>query len=113
MSYNLGMILSMTLVIAFFLLGGDMISLSYCYSSIDSSAITIGYIIAKEGRVNEEIINRIEETYNVTFASISPENPSVGDVVDFVIYRYYNPLIMATEPIRIEASRSTVVGYYG
>ena len=113
MSYNLGMILSMILVIAFFLLGGDMIALSYCYSNLDSSAITIGYIIAKEGRVNEDIVHRLEQTYNVTFADISPSNPSVGDVVDFVIYRYYDPLIMSTDPIKIEASRTTVVGYYG
>ena len=113
MSYNLGMILSMILVIAFFLLGGDMIALSYCYSNLDSSAITIGYIIAKEGRVNDDIITRIEETYHVTFENISPKNPSVGDIVDFVICRYYDPLIMSTEPIKLEASRSTVVGYYG
>ena len=113
MSYNLGMIMSMILVIAFFLLGGDMIALSYAYSNLDSSAITIGYLIAKEGRVNDDFISRLEETYHVTFANISPANPAVGDVVDFVIYRYYDPLIMATEPIKLEASRSTVVGYYG
>ena len=74
---------------------------------------TLGYIIAKEGRVTNDIISRLEDQYHVTFSNISPANPSVGDVVDFVIYRYYDPLIMSTEPIKLEASRSTVVGYYG
>ena len=113
MSYNLGMILSMVLVVAFFLLGGDMIALSYSYSNLDSTAITVGYVIAKAGKVDEGTLGVIEDTFNIRFASVSPESPAVGDVVDFVIYRYYSPLIMATEPIRLEASRSTVVGYYG
>lgn len=113
MSYKLGMMISMIFVIAFLLLGGDMMCLSAAYSELDSTCISIGYVIAKTGRVDNEFIDKLEEKYNVTFLTISPSTPTVGDVVDFVIYRNYRPLILSNEPIQIKASRTTVIGYYG
>ena len=113
MSYKLSMILSLLFVVAFLLLGGDMICLSAAYSELDSTSITIGYLIAKSGRVDDDFISTLEEKYLVTFESISPSNPVVGEVVDFVIYREYDPLIMASSSIYIKAQRTTVVGYYG
>lgn len=113
MSYKLGMILSMVMVVLFFLLGGDMLCLSSAYSNLDSTSVTISYVIAKSGRVDNEFINTLESKYNVNFVSISPTNPVRGDVVDFVISREYDPLIMSSSNITIISSRSTVIGYYG
>ena len=113
MSYKFGMILSMIMVVAFFLLAGDMISMSAAYSALDSTSISIGYLIAKTGRVDQEYITYLEDSYEVNFKSISNLNPSIGDVIEFVIYREYQSLIMSKNPISLEASRTTVIGYYG
>ena len=113
MSYKLSVMLSMLFVVAFFLIGGDMICLSAAYSELDSASITIAYLIAKTGRVDNEFITYLSNTYKVNFLTISPSSPLMGDVVDFVIYRNYDPLILSNEPMVLKASRSTVIGYYG
>jgi len=113
MSYKLGLILSMVFVVLFLLLGGDMMCLSAAYSYLDSHSISIGYLIAKSGRVDDEYISYLEDTYKVQFEKISPTNPSIGDVVEYTIYRYYHPLIMASHDVKLIASRTTVIGYYG
>ena len=113
MSYKLGLILSMVFVVLFLLLGGDMMCLSAAYSYLDSHSISIGDLIAKSGRVDDEYISYLEDTYKVQFEKISPTNPSIGDVVEYTIYRYYHPLIMASHDVKLTASRTTVIGYYG
>ena len=113
MSYKLGLILSMVFVVMFLLLGGDMMCLSAAYSYLDSHSISIGYLIAKSGRVDDEYISYLEETYKVNFESISPTEPSIGDVVEYTIYRFYNPLILSNHQVKLTASRTTVIGYYG
>lgn len=113
MSYNLSLILSMVFVVGFVLLGGDMFCLSIAYSSLDSASIAISYLIAKSGRTDDEYLTILENKYNVVFESVNPDPPNPGDVVDFVIYRMYHPLIISSTDMKLEASRSTVVGYYG
>ena len=113
MSYKLGFILSTMFVVLFLLLGGDMMCLSAAYSYLDSNSISIGYLIAKTGRVDSEYLSTLEATYNVKFLSISPSEPQIGEVVEYTIYRMYDPLIISKTEIRLTASRSTVIGYYG
>ena len=113
MSYKIGLILSTIFVVLFLLLGGDMLCLSASYSALDSNSISIGYLIAKSGRVDEEYITYLEGSFNVSFLSISPSDASSGDVVEFTIYRMYDPLIISTGELRLTASRTTVIGYYG
>ena len=113
MSSKLGLILSMIFIVAFMLISGDMICLSAAYSQLDSTSITIGYLIAKHGNTDQEFLEQIEEKYNIKFLTISPSSPSSGEVVDFVIYQNYDPLIISNGPITLKASRSTIIGYYG
>ena len=113
MSSNIGIILSTLFIVAFVLLGGDMICISNAYSQIDSVSITIGYLISKSGGVDREYITALENRYSVSFESISPTAPDPGDVVDFTIYRYYHPLFVASNNMKIVAKRSTVIGYFG
>ena len=113
MSYNLSMIISMFFVVPFVLLGGDLYSLQAQYSSIDNIAITIGYLIAKNERVDTDFLTMLESKYNVYFDSITPSSPSPGEAVEFTIYRMYSPLIVSTNQIKIVAKRNTVMGYYG
>lgn len=113
MSYKIGLLLSMVFVVMFLLLGGDMFCLSAAYSTLDSYSISIGYLIAKSGRVDSEYLSYLEGSFNVYFLKVAPEEASQGDVVKFTIYRYYDPLIISTSAIRLTASRTTVIGYYG
>ena len=113
MSSKIGIIVSSLLLSVFLLLGGDMLCLSSVYSKLDSNSITIGYLIAKSGRVDTEYLTYLEESFNVTFLSITPDTPRSGDVVEFTIYKIYSPLIISSQSIRLTASRSTVIGYYG
>ena len=113
MSYKLGLLLSMIFVVLFLMLGGDMMCLSAAYSYLDSNSISIGYLIAKTGRVDNEYLGYLEQIYKVTFETISPSSPSVGDVVEFTVYRMYDPLIISSSEIKLTASRTTVIGYYG
>ena len=113
MSYKLGLILSMVFVVLFLLLGGDMMCLSAAYSYLDSNSISIGYLIAKSGRVDQEYLSYLEQTYKVNFQSLTPSNPSSGDVVEFTIYRMYSPLIISKDELKLTATRTTVIGYYG
>ena len=113
MSYKLGLILSMVFVVLFLLLGGDMMCLSAAYSYLDSNSISIGYLIAKTGRVDNEYLSYLEQLYHLHFETIFPSSPSVGDVVEFTVYRMYDPLIISNSDIKLTASRTTVIGYYG
>ena len=113
MSYNLGMIISMLFVVGFVLLGGDMFCIQSAYSNVDNASIAIGYLIAKSGRTDDEYLEQLENKYNITFENISPSSPQVGEVVDFTIYRMYHPLVVSSNDIKLVASRSTVIGYYG
>lgn len=113
MSYKIGMILSMVMVVAFFLLGGDMLCLSSAYSYLDSASVTIAYSISKTGRVDLRFLTDLSLKYGIKFISVTPFNPVQGDVVDFVIGKDYNPLILSNTVITLKASRSTVIGYYG
>ena len=113
MSSNLALLLSMVFVVPFMLLGGDLFCLQAAYSSLDNVSITVGYLIAKNSRVDNEFISSLEDRYNITFENINPTSPSPGDVLDFTIYRMYRPLIISTDQIKIVAKRNTVIGYYG
>ena len=113
MSSSITLILSMIFFMCFLLLGGDMLCLSSAYSDLDSTAISLGYVIAKAANTDEPFLHMLEERYNVTFESISPKSPQVGETVEFTIYRYYDPLIISNSDFKISARRTTVLGYYG
>ncbi len=113
MSSKISLIVSMIFLSVFLLLGGDMICLSSMYSRLESNSITIGYLIAKTGRVDTEYLTYLEQSFNISFLSITPESATSGDVVEFTIYKTYNPLIISSFNIQLTASRSTVIGYYG
>lgn len=90
-----------------------MLCLSASYSALDSNSISIGYLIAKSGRVDDEYLSYLEGSFHVHFLKVTPSNPTQGDVVEFTIYRNYDPLVISNSVIRLTASRTTVIGYYG
>lgn len=113
MSSKIGVLLSLVFVAMFTLLGCDMMSIQYVYSDLDAKAVMIGYHISKNGYVNDELIEAMESRYQVHFEYTNPESPMYGDVFDFVISEYYQPIIISKNKMTIRVKRSAVIGYYG
>lgn len=112
MGSNLGTILSMVFVALFFVLGVDIMSLQFAYTKLDQVATTFSYVIAKEGKINENTINNYCDQYNVTFTCLSNCTPKIGDIVDYRLSTYYTPLIIGNEDMLLVIERSTVIGFY-
>ena len=113
MSYKIGLILSMIFVALFFLFGADLISIQSAFSLLDAKANNISYIISRNGVIDDDFIEFINETYNVTF--ICPKNltPTFGEKITYEISTTYSPLVISQEEMIITVKRMTIIGFYG
>lgn len=110
MAYKIGMILSLIFVFQIFILGGDIISIQFIYSNIDSVSMTAGYMIAKDGNAIAAI--KFVNSQNMTLECQENEAPLFGDVLIYYVSQQYDPLIIKKEKMIIRVKRSTVIGYY-
>lgn len=113
MSYKIGLILSMVFVAMFFLFGADLISIQSVYSSLDSKANNISYLISRSGVIDEEFINYVESSYYVDFDCPINLTPTFGEEITYSISTKYRPMIIDKQEMTIVISRMTVVGFYG
>ena len=113
MSYKIGLLLSMVFVAMFFLFGADLVSLQSVYSSLDSKANNISYLISRSGVIDEEFINYIESSYYVDFECSLNLSPTFGEEITYSISTKYKPMIIDKKEMTITISRMTVVGFYG
>ena len=112
MSSKIGLILSMIFVAMFFFFAGDMISIQFAYSNLDSKSITISHLISKEDTLSDNFKHHIEEQFHINFTILNQEEPYFGDVVNFVISTEFKSLVISKDPITLSIERSTVMGYY-
>lgn len=113
MSYKIGLLLSMVFVAMFFLFGADLISIQSVYSSLDSKANNISYLISRSGIIDEDFINYIETSYYVDFDCALNLSPTFGEEITYSISTKYKPMIIDKKEMTITISRMTVVGFYG
>ena len=113
MSYKIGLLLSMVFVAMFFLFGADLISIQSVYSSLDSKANNISYLISRSGIIDEDFINYIETSYYVDFDCSLNLSPTFGEEITYSISTKYKPMIIDKKEMTITISRMTVVGFYG
>ena len=113
MSSKIGLLLSMIFVALFFLFGADLISLQSAYSTLDSKANNISYIISRNGVVDDAFINYIETTFNVDFTCEKHLNPEFGEKIIYQISTKYSPLIISHGDMTLTVERMTIVGFYG
>ena len=113
MSYKIGLLLSMIFVALFFLFGADLISLQSAYSSLDAKANNISYLISRNGVIDNDFINYIEETFYVDFECDTNFNPTFGEKIIYTITTQYNPLVISNEEMTLSITRMTIVGFYG
>lgn len=112
MSYKVSFILSMVFVVMYFMFAGDMISLQFIYSDLDAKSVTISYLISENGTIDDNLINYIEDKYEIDFVSVDNDSPLFGDEVTFVIAKNYKPLMMSKDIMTVSIKRTTVIGYY-
>lgn len=112
MSSKLGLILSMLFVAMFFAFAGDMVSLQFAYTNLDSISVTIGKLISEEKTINQTFINNVEAEFNVDFILLNEEEPLFGDVVNYIIASEFQPMVISKESITLSIKRSSIIGYY-
>lgn len=113
MSYKLGLLLSLSFLMAILLLSGDLLNVNIVKNALDSLATTVGYRISREGRISEAT-KTLVSSYQ---ASIAVEGGSaasfrIGDTVVYYISKDYDPFLLKKETMHIGVKRSAVVGYY-
>ena len=113
MSYKIGLILSMIFVALFFIFGADLLTLESVYSSLDSKANNISYLISRNGTIDDEFINYVENTFFVTFDCPKNQSPTFGEKIIYQISTTYHPLVISKEEMTISIKRMTIVGFYG
>ena len=113
MSYKIGLLLSMIFVALFFLFGADLISLQSAYSSLDSKANNISYLISRNGVIDNDFINYVETTFYVDFECDKHLNPTFGEKIIYTIKTQYTPLVISDDDMTLSITRMTIVGFYG
>lgn len=113
MSYKLGMILSITFMMAVLLLSGDLINVSIIKNSLNALGLTVSYRISSEGQLSagtEQLIH----SYGATFKLEDGERTAfrIGDTVTFYLEKDYDPFVLQKQQMRISVRRSAVIGYY-
>lgn len=111
MGSKLAFLLSLVFVIQVLLMGGDIFSAQLIHSEIDALAMTAAMRIAKEGGISDGLSDYVH-SFNAEIDCLSACSPSFGETLTFRIYRTYQPIVIADQPIEISVKRSTVIGYY-
>ena len=113
MSYKVGLILSMIFVALFFIFGADLLTLQSVYSSLDSKANNISYLISRNGTIDDDFINYVENTFLVDFDCPKNQSPAFGEKIIYQISTTYHPLVISKQEMTVAIKRMTIVGFYG
>ena len=111
MAYKMGLLLSLSFLMAVLLLMADLSLLFGVRSSLDALALTISYRIAYEGRLTTQS-RELVASYGAKVVMETKNALRIGDLAVFRLEKTYEPLLIAKDPITVTVRRSTVVGYY-
>lgn len=113
MSYKLGLLLSLTFLMAVLFLAGDMMNLASVKASLDALGTVVSYRIASDGTVNEST-ERLISSYGATFRYEDGKKPlfRIGEIVTYYLEKGYDPFVVSKSTMRVSVKRSAVVGYY-
>lgn len=112
MASKIGTILSMIFVIFLFLFASDMMCLQFLYSDLDSKALSVSYLIAKNQKIDSSFISSIEQKYDIKFSYSGPAVPKYGEIVDFKISKTFDPIIISTTEMTVDVKRTAIIGFY-
>ncbi len=113
MSYKLGLLLSLTFMMAVILLAGDLLNLSTIQSGLDALGTVVGYRLSSEGTVSDAT-KELVSSYGATLTFEEGIRPPfrIGDTVTFYLARDYEAFVISKQTMRVAIKRSAVVGYY-
>ncbi len=110
MGSSLGFLLSLFFCVQIVAYVGDIASLQFIYSSMESVATTIGHMIAIDGGITA----RAEEyAKDKIYAFIQPltKVSQIGEIYEFVLYKEYTPIIISSSNMKLHIERSVMLGY--
>ena len=113
MSYKLGLLLSLSFMMAVLLLAGDLLNVSIVENNLNALGLTISHRIAMDGRLTPESRNLID-SYGARYVFEDGEKEiyRIGATVSFTLQKDYDPFVLSKGTMTITVRRSTVVGYY-
>ena len=112
MSSKLGTILSLLFVTFVFLFGVDLVTLQYSYSDLDAKSVAVSYLVSQHGSLETAFVTYLEEKYAVTLNFGGNTSPLFGDVIEYVISKEYQPMILSSGPMTLSIKREVIIGYY-
>lgn len=111
MGSSLGFLLSLFFSIQVMAYVGDLTTIQQIYSVLDTMAVTAGHLISLEGGISKDIQSYVEEKANAYILPLGKDYVEVGGVLEFLIYRKYEPIIISRDVMVLEVTRSVMIGY--
>lgn len=113
MSYKLGLLLSLTFMMAVLLLAGDLLNLASIKGSLDALGTVVSYRISSEGTISESTRDLVS-SYGASLRLEEGTRPNfrIGDTVTFYLEKDYQAFVLKKDAMRVAIRRSAVVGYY-
>lgn len=112
MANKLSFVLSLFFLMQIIAFAGDLTIISTLYTTLDSLSVSVSHLIAKEGRINEEIREYVARYCpSCSLESLGEETVAFGETYLYRLSVAYNPLIMSKETMVISLTRGAVIGY--
>ncbi len=111
MGSKLALIISMGFIVMALAFSGDLIAIQVIHSQLDAISITVSRMISYSGTITSEIESFATKD-GKTYIYSPNQAVKVGSAYEYYLYRYYDPLFISSETMRITVRRSAVVGYF-
>lgn len=112
MSNIFGLMYSFILILPTILFGIDLMQISSIRTYLESRATIVSYQISKEGGLKPPLIAKLEEEEGITIdCQEACTYITMGETITFRLSRFYTPLILKKETMKVAVTRVTIVGY--
>lgn len=112
MGSKLALIIGFGFVIMALAFSGDLMAVQVIHSQLDAISVSVSKMISYHGTLTQSAIDFAQKDGKTHIVPISTNAVQLGDVYEYRLYRYYEPLFMSKERLEISIRRSAVVGYY-
>lgn len=110
MGSSLGFLLSLFFSVQVVAYVGDLVSLQYVYSLMESVATTVGHMISIDGYVSPRAEQYAKEKIYAFIKPLSKDS-KIGEIFEYAIYKEYKPIIISSSIMTLQIERSVMLGY--
>ena len=113
MSSKLGLLLSLTFMMAVLLLSGDLINVAILKNTLHSLSVVVSYRLQTDCRITVETENLIQ-SYGATYTLETEGRTAfrIGETVTYFLSKEYAPFVLQKQRMHVTVRRSAVIGYY-